>query len=296
MQLPRFAKLLISCATTRFVHVPTFQNLKSYLDRPVKATKFHCTVVVYLSALVLGIFRSRFFAVRLALHWLQATALSQNLRNKRRWSQKAAVDILHNAGIPKSALQLLPGDGALIGAKLVADERVNGVAFTGSTETAKHIQRSLAQRSGPIVPLIAETGGQNAMLVDSTALPEQVVRDVIASAFQSAGQRCSALRVLFLQNEIADNVLTMLRGAMDELETGDPTHLNVDVGPIIDGEAKQNLQRHIDSMSSLGYKIYRSPNSTSTNGNYFVPALMEIKNIGETRTRGIWPRSTCYPL
>ena len=193
----------------------------------------------------------------------------------------AAVSLLHEAGIPKAALQLLPGDGALIGAKLVADERVDGVAFTGSTETAKHIQRALAQRNGPIVPLIAETGGQNAMLVDSTALPEQVVRDVIASAFQSAGQRCSALRVLFLQNDIADTVLTMLRGAMDELETGDPGRLSVDIGPIIDGVALQNLKKHLSNMQTLGYSVYRSPNSSDSNGNFFSPALLEIEKIGD---------------
>jgi len=191
-----------------------------------------------------------------------------------------AVGMFHNAGVPRAALQLLPGDGAQVGAKLVADERIAGVAFTGSTETAKRIQQSLAARNGPIVPFIAETGGQNTMLVDSTALPEQVVRDVITSAFQSAGQRCSALRVLYLQREIADTVIAMLRGAMAELETGDPINLATDIGPIIDAQARQKLEEHLEKMTRRGYEIFRAPDAKTNSGHFFSPALLEIETIG----------------
>src|SRR3990167_307065 len=150
----------------------------------------------------------------------------------------AAIRLLHQAGIPKEALQLLPGKGEVIGAQLVTDSRVAGVMFTGSTETAKRIQQALANREGPIVPLIAETGGLNAMIVDSSALPEQCIVDVVQSAFNSAGQRCSALRVLFLQEDIAYSFLSILKGAMAELSIGDPALLATDIGPVIDKDRK----------------------------------------------------------
>ena len=140
-------------------------------------------------------------------------------------------------------LQFLPGDGAIVGAALTRDPRVAGVAFTGSTETAWAINRALAARNAPIAALIAETGGQNAMIADSSALPEQIVKDVVASAFQSAGQRCSAARVLYVQEDIADKVIAMLAGAMDELKVGDPGQLSTDVGPVIDEDAKQDPGR-----------------------------------------------------
>ena len=149
------------------------------------------------------------------------------------------VRLLHQAGIPETVLQLLPGSGETVGAMLVADPRIQGVIFTGSTDTAKMIHQSLASRAGPIVPLIAETGGINAMIADSSALPEQLVNDVITSAFDSAGQRCSALRVLFVQEDIADKVIHMLRGAMAELIVGDPLQLETDVGPVIDADAQK---------------------------------------------------------
>ena len=147
-----------------------------------------------------------------------------------------AVRLLHEAGIPRDVLQLVPGRGSVIGAALVADPRTQAVVFTGSTEVARSIQGTLAERGN--IPLIAETGGQNAMIVDSSALPEQVVGDVLASAFDSAGQRCSALRVLCLQDDIADRVLAMLKGAMAELKIGDPARLETDVGPVIDAGAQ----------------------------------------------------------
>ncbi len=155
-----------------------------------------------------------------------------------------AVRLLHQAGVPPQVLQLLPGDGAAIGGRLVADGRIAGVAFTGGTDTALSINRTLAGRLGPIVPFIAETGGLNAMIVDSSALPEQVIGDVLTSAFQSTGQRCSALRLLFLQKETAERTLRMLAGAMDELRIGDPALLSTDVGPVIDDEARQTLHAH----------------------------------------------------
>jgi RHH-type proline utilization regulon transcriptional repressor/proline dehydrogenase/delta 1-pyrroline-5-carboxylate dehydrogenase len=166
-----------------------------------------------------------------------------------------AIAILHRAGVPGDVLHLLPGDGPSVGAPLVADPRIAGVAFTGSTEVARGINRTLAAKDGPIVPLIAETGGQNAMIVDSSALPEQVVRDTVISAFQSAGQRCSALRVLFVQQDIAPKLTEMLAGAMDELKVGDPSLLSTDVGPVIDKDAKAMLEKHARRMDKEGRLI-----------------------------------------
>ncbi|NOR18987.1 MAG: bifunctional proline dehydrogenase/L-glutamate gamma-semialdehyde dehydrogenase PutA, partial [Xanthomonadales bacterium] len=168
-----------------------------------------------------------------------------------------AVQILHQAGIPKEALQLLPGDGAGVGARLTSDPRIDGVAFTGSTETARLINLTLAQRDAPLATLIAETGGQNVMLVDSSALPEQVVSDVIGSAFLSAGQRCSALRVLYVQDDVADKIENMLAGAMQELKVGDPRMLNTDVGPLIDQQALDTLHAHAARMDGGGRLIAR---------------------------------------
>ncbi|MDO9795145.1 aldehyde dehydrogenase family protein, partial [Glaesserella parasuis] len=146
----------------------------------------------------------------------------------------------------------------VIGSALVSDPRVNGVIFTGSTDTAKNINRNL-QKSAHIVPLIAETGGQNAMIVDSSALAEQVVADVLNSAFDSAGQRCSALRVLYLQRDVAEHILTMLKGAMAELKVGRPQNLNTDVGPVIDKVAQERLLNHIDEMKKVAKSCYQVP-------------------------------------
>jgi RHH-type proline utilization regulon transcriptional repressor/proline dehydrogenase/delta 1-pyrroline-5-carboxylate dehydrogenase len=184
----------------------------------------------------------------------------------------AALRLLHEAGVPAEALHLLPGDGS-IGAALVEDMRVNGIAFTGSTETAQGINRVLAARSGPIVPLIAETGGQNAMIVDSSALPEQVVRDVIASAFLSAGQRCSASRVLFLQDDTAPRIVDMLTGAMAELAIGDPGLLSTDVGPVIDDDARDRLLRHARRMAGEGRLLHRCDLPPYAAHGCFVPPM-----------------------
>ena len=192
----------------------------------------------------------------------------------------AVIRLFHQAGVPPDILHCLPGDGETIGGALVADPRVSGVAFTGSTEVARIINTTLAARNGPIVPLIAETGGQNAMIVDSSALPEQVVKDVIASAFLSAGQRCSALRVLFLQEETADRIVTMLAGAMQELVIGDPAQLATDIGPVIDEDARAILQAHADRMAQVGSLLFACTLDPETaNGSFFAPAAFEIDNL-----------------
>ncbi len=193
-----------------------------------------------------------------------------------------AVILMHEAGVPTSVLQLLPGDGESVGAPLVKNSLVSGVAFTGSTATAHAIHRVLADKIGPIVPLIAETGGQNAMIVDSSALLEQVVSDSIASAFQSAGQRCSALRVLFLQSDIADKTIEMLKGAMAELIVGDPMLLRTDVGPVIDTSALEMLEAHAARMEKESRLIYQCAlGAECAAGSFFAPRAFEIEAIGQ---------------
>lgn len=188
------------------------------------------------------------------------------------------VELFHQAGIPSTVLQLLPGSGETVGAALVEDIRTQAVIFTGSTATAKLIQRNLAERPGVIIPLIAETGGINAMVVDSSALPEQVINEVMTSAFDCAGQRCSALRVLFLQNEIADKMLEMLRGAMQEMVVGDPLMLSTDVGPVIDASARQMLQQHCEKMSATAKLVAKAPlkSELSEHGFFITPQVFEI--------------------
>ncbi len=201
-----------------------------------------------------------------------------------------AVKLLHRAGVPEDVLHLLPGDGAAIGGRLVADPRVAGVAFTGSTETAKIIQRGLTERDGPIVPLIAETGGQNAMIVDSTALPEQVVRDSVDSAFRSAGQRCSALRVLYLQEEVADKTLAMLKGAMAELRVGDPAWLKTDIGPVIDEEARDMLLGHANRMKNDGALLASASLADECeHGTFVAPSLFEIDSLSRLQREVFGP-------
>ncbi len=192
-------------------------------------------------------------------------------------SAAAALRLLLKAGIPGDVLHLLPGKGEVVGAALVADPRIAGVAFTGSTETARAINRVLAARDGPIIPFIAETGGQNAMIVDSSALFEQVVLDVLSSAFDSAGQRCSALRILCLQEEIADRFLPMLEGAMAELKIGDPALLDTDVGPLITDAAREELRRHAERMAREGRLLYECElPAGSEHGIYFAPRAFLI--------------------
>ncbi len=190
-----------------------------------------------------------------------------------------AVQLLHQAGIPADVVQLCAGDGQ-VGAMLTGDPRIAGVAFTGSTETARAINRSLANRDGPIATLVAETGGQNAMIVDSSALPEQVARDVLASAFQSAGQRCSALRVLYLQDDIYEPVLEMIRGGFAALIVGNPEDPATDVGPVIDGEAQAKLNAHVAAMRSAGHKVWQGKlPQTCAAGTFVAPTIIEIASI-----------------
>jgi len=191
------------------------------------------------------------------------------------------VQLLRDAGVPPQVLQCVLGAGE-VGAALTADPRIAGVAFTGSVEVAQLINRTLAARTGPIATLIAETGGQNAMIVDSSALPEQVVKDVISSAFHSAGQRCSALRVLFLQDDIADKTLHMLAGAMQELVLGDPALLSTDIGPVIDEPALARLRGHYEQLAARAAPVAQVPLTDScAHGTYFAPCVFEIGGIAE---------------
>src|SRR5476649_1237340 len=203
-----------------------------------------------------------------------------------------AVRILHEAGIPAGVLQLLPGQGETVGAQLVNDERVRGVIFTGSTDVAGILQRNIAGRLDPQgrpVPLIAETGGLNAMIVDSSALTEQVVTDVVSSAFDSAGQRCSALRVLCIQDDVAEHTLQMLRGAMAECRMGNPERLSTDVGPVIDREAKQGIEQHIEAMRAKGRTVYQASQHNQqdsqewSRGTFIKPTLIELESFDELK-------------
>jgi RHH-type proline utilization regulon transcriptional repressor/proline dehydrogenase/delta 1-pyrroline-5-carboxylate dehydrogenase len=198
-----------------------------------------------------------------------------------------AVGLFHEAGVPNDALQLLPGDGETVGAALVADARIAGVLFTGSTEVARIIARTLAQRTDDPV-LIAETGGQNAMIVDSSALPEQVVADAVASAFDSAGQRCSALRLLCLQDDVAERVLPMLRGAMTELHVGDPRHLATDVGPVIDEDARSALASYVAKRRDEGAAVTSlALPAACDHGTFLPPTLIETRDP-RTLTREVF--------
>ncbi|MEG0861327.1 MAG: bifunctional proline dehydrogenase/L-glutamate gamma-semialdehyde dehydrogenase PutA, partial [Pseudomonas sp.] len=198
-----------------------------------------------------------------------------------------AVRLLLEAGIPEGVVQLLPGRGETVGARLVGDDRVKGVMFTGSTEVARLLQRNIAGRldaQGRPIPLIAETGGQNAMIVDSSALTEQVVIDVVSSAFDSAGQRCSALRVLCLQEDSADRVIEMLKGAMAESRLGNPERLNVDIGPVIDAEAKAGIEKHIQGMRDKGRSVYQvaiADGEEIKRGTFVMPTLIELESFDE---------------
>lgn len=201
-----------------------------------------------------------------------------------------AVSLLHDAGVPREVLQLLPGDGETVGNQLVCDPRVQGVMFTGSTAVAKILQRNLAARlstEGRVIPLIAETGGLNAMVVDSSALTEQVVTDVVSSAFDSAGQRCSALRLLCIQEDVADRTIEMLKGAMAECRLGNPDILSTDIGPVIDEEAHNGIRQHIQQMRGKGRPVYQSAFGMETgspailNGTFIPPTLIELDDVSE---------------
>ena len=202
-----------------------------------------------------------------------------------------AVRLLHQAGVPATALHLVPGDGR-VGAALVADPRIAGVAFTGSTEVARAINRSLAAKDGPIVPLIAETGGINPMIVDATALPEQVTDDVVTSAFRSAGQRCSALRLLCVQDDVADRIIEMIAGAARELKLGDPRDPATHVGPVIDAEAKDKLDRWIAGMERAGGRLrfrWDRDRPLPAAGTYVPPTIIELARARDLKEEVFGP-------
>jgi RHH-type proline utilization regulon transcriptional repressor/proline dehydrogenase/delta 1-pyrroline-5-carboxylate dehydrogenase len=198
-----------------------------------------------------------------------------------------AVEILHQAGIPADVLSCAVGDGETVGAPLVADPRIAGVAFTGSDETARRINAALAARPGPIATLIAETGGVNAMLVDASALPEQVVDDVVVSAFQSAGQRCSAQRILFLDEGSAPRIMRLLGGALAELKVGDPAEPDTDIGPVIDAAAREALMRHVERLRT-GARLIGEAKAPSS-GNYVAPVAFELPLEALPRTEVFGP-------
>jgi RHH-type proline utilization regulon transcriptional repressor/proline dehydrogenase/delta 1-pyrroline-5-carboxylate dehydrogenase len=206
-----------------------------------------------------------------------------------------AVQKLWQAGVPRAAVQLLPGQGREVGMQLVRDARVQGVLFTGSTETARVLQAALAERlnaHGQPVPLIAETGGQNCMVVDSSALLEQVVTDAMASAFEAAGQRCSALRVLCVQDDVADRLVEMLQGAMAEIRMGAPAHLAVDMGPVIDERARMGIEAHVSAMQQGGCLVYRVSAHKADRlpaGTYVQPTLIEIDRIAQLQREVFGP-------
>lgn len=217
------------------------------------------------------------------------TVIAKPARQTPRIAERA-IELLHKAGIPKEVVQLVIGSGAEIGDALVQDQRISGVMLTGSTATAWRINKNLAARNGPITPLVAETGGQNVMIVDSSALPEQVVIDVITSAFGSAGQRCSCLRVLYVQEDIADVVINMLRGAMAELIVSNPQSLATDIGPVIDAEAFGKLLAHKQHLEQNAKLIYEVPISAELQAqNYFPPCAFIIESIAELKEENFGP-------
>ena len=198
-----------------------------------------------------------------------------------------AVRIFQKAGLPAGALHLVPGRGETVGAKLTKDLRVGGVCFTGGTDTARLINKTLADRQGPIIPLIAETGGLNGMFVDTTALREQVIDDVLNSAFGSAGQRCSALRVLFLPDATADFILEGLKGAMDELKVGDPGRADTDVGPVIDEEARDMLHAYMARMEAEASVVKKL--NAPEGGHFFGPSIIELKSLDQIEKETFGP-------
>lgn len=201
-----------------------------------------------------------------------------------------AVQLMTRAGVPKDVLHLVPGDGQT-GAQIIGHADVGGVAFTGSSETARIINRALADKDGPIVPFIAETGGQNAMIVDSSALSEQVVDDLVHSAFYSAGQRCSAARVAFIQDDVADSMIRMLKGAVETLTIGDPLDISNDIGPVIDEQALEKLENHRQTLERIGKKIAVAPLSPDIRktGHFFAPSVYEIESLSQLKEEVFGP-------
>ncbi|MGB1160145.1 MAG: bifunctional proline dehydrogenase/L-glutamate gamma-semialdehyde dehydrogenase PutA [Alphaproteobacteria bacterium] len=200
-----------------------------------------------------------------------------------------ATELMHQGGVPQTALQLLPGDGLAVGTQLTRDRRVHGVAFTGSTATARKIQSEMAMACAPGTPLIAETGGLNAMVVDSTALPEQAIQGILTSAFQSAGQRCSALRCLYVQEDVAEALIEQLVGAIDQLSMGDPSDISTDVGPIITQEAAAAIEDYCQQAKVAGTLLHRYSGSRPSRGNFVAPALIRVEGIEALRREVFGP-------
>ncbi|MCF6312990.1 MAG: aldehyde dehydrogenase family protein, partial [Verrucomicrobiales bacterium] len=190
-----------------------------------------------------------------------------------------AVRLLHKAGVPKEVLQLLPGTGAIVGAKLTSEAKVGGICFTGSTATALTINKSMADNIAPHAPLIAETGGLNAMIVDSTAFPEQAIKDIVISAFQSAGQRCSSLRILYLQEDVAKPFKKMLFGAMDELVLGNPWEFSTDIGTVINAKARDDIEEYIE-IARDDNRILKQLSSPKV-GNFIGPTVIKVNGIAD---------------
>ncbi len=200
-----------------------------------------------------------------------------------------AVELMHRAGVPKSACAAVYGTGEAVGAPLTADPRIAGVSFTGSDDVARIIHRTMAESGNPLAKIVAETGGLNAMIVDSTALPEQAVRDIVVSAFQSAGQRCSALRILYVQDEIKERICEMLFGAMEVLAVGDPWEIETDVGPVIDTDAKRHIDRYIEKMTEEGLLRYQTPLPSGLNGYFVAPSVFEVSGIEQLESEIFGP-------
>ena len=240
-----------------------------------------CTVVARSRAFRRGIFRLAIFTGQIAGALAAGNPVLAKPAEQTPLTAFMATKLFHEAGVPGEVLQLLPGDGS-VGAALVNDKRVRGIAFTGSNNTAWAIQKALAERRGEIVPFIAETGGINAMIADSSALPEQVTRDVIMSAFDSAGQRCSAARVLFVQDDVADKQIEMLVGATELLDIGDPIDYATDVGPVIDESAQDMLDAHKVRMRREARELIdpRMPDACHV-GTYVTPAIFEIDKFSD---------------
>jgi RHH-type proline utilization regulon transcriptional repressor/proline dehydrogenase/delta 1-pyrroline-5-carboxylate dehydrogenase len=230
------------------------------------------------------------FTGQLAAALMAGNAVLAKPAEQTTYMAQRAVELFHKAGVPADVLQLIPGSGSTVGAALVDHPEVAGVIFTGSTEVAQSINQTLANKNGPIVPLIAETGGQNTMIVDSTALLEQVVMDVSRSAFDSAGQRCSALRVLCVQEDIADDLIHMIKGQMNTLKVGDPALLRTDVGPVIDAGAQRVLQEHIEAMRARGFPVYQiAMTDYAEKGTFVPPTLIEIDNLSALKREVFGP-------
>ena len=274
------ARPWISCATMRCRQGRNFPERCACRGQRVKAMSLPCMAAACLPASRHGISRLRFLPGKLLPPWLPGNAVVAKPAEQTPLVAHEAVRLLHLAGVPPSILHFLPGDGARIGKTLLSHPALSGVAFTGSNETASIINRALAARDGAFVSLIAETGGMNAMIVDSSALPEQAVRDVLASAFDSAGQRCSAARLLFVQDDVAPRVITMLKGAMAELRIGHPLDYATDIGPVIDAEARDKLNAHKAQMAKQAKTILDlALPAECKHGTFVSPAAYELDSI-----------------